>query len=262
MMQAIRQALRGFGSHQGFFLAAGLSFYAMICVVPLLFLVVSLTGFILSQESASRSAIAQVARVVPVYQRELTELLSQLVGTRHISGLLGSIILFLFSTQLFTSIRLVLNRILEVERRGFWRGMLFDGLMILLISVFFFVTVGMTTFYGWFRALLPWSIPSWFFDWSAIAVAFLFSVGMFFLLYRFVPNQWVSTRAALTGALTASLLWEAAKHLFRAYILTAGVYDKIYGPLGILVAMVMFTYYSGLVFIFGAELTRVVQDNR
>src|SRR3972149_1403059 len=221
MMQAIRQALRGFGSHQGFFLAAGLSFYAIICGVPLLFLVVSLTGFILSQESASRSAIAQVAKVVPVYQRELTELLSELVGTRHISGLLGSIILFLFSTQLFTSIRLVLNRILEVEGRGFWRGMLFDGLMILLISVFFFVTVGMTTFYGWFRAALAWG-----------------------------------------GAGRASLLWEAAKHLFRAYILTAGVYDKIYGPLGILVAMVMFTYYSGLVFIFGAELTRVVHENR
>jgi len=30
------------------------------------------------------------------------------------------------------------------------------------------------------------------------------------------------------------------------------VYDQIYGPLGVLVAFVMFTYYSAIVFVFAA----------
>ena len=38
-----------------------------------------------------------------------------------------------------------------------------------------------------------------------------------------------------------------------AYIVTLGVYDKIYGPLGALVALSMFAYYSGIVFVLGAE---------
>jgi uncharacterized BrkB/YihY/UPF0761 family membrane protein len=34
-----------------------------------------------------------------------------------------------------------------------------------------------------------------------------------------------------------------------------GVYDKVYGPLGALIALAMFAYYSGVVFILGAEFT-------
>ena len=32
-----------------------------------------------------------------------------------------------------------------------------------------------------------------------------------------------------------------------------GVYDRIYGPLGALVGIAMFSYYTGVVFILGAE---------
>jgi len=262
MLTLVRHALSGFASHQGFFLAAGLSFYSMICVVPLLFLVVSLAGFILSKESAARYVISQLTQIVPVYQQEISAFLSQLVGSRRVSGILGTLILVLFSTQLFASIRLILNRILEVKGRGFWRGMLFDCFMIVLISVFFFVNIGMITVYGWFQAeLVPWGVPLRLWEWSWIGLGYLSSAAMFFLIYRFVPNRWMSTRSALIGALVASLLWEVAKQLFRLYIQAVGVYDKIYGPLGILMAMIMFIYYSGLVFIFGAELIRAADPS-
>ena len=44
MIVALWKALRGFYAHGGFFLAAGLSFYFLICLIPLLFLFVSLSG--------------------------------------------------------------------------------------------------------------------------------------------------------------------------------------------------------------------------
>jgi len=42
-------------------------------------------------------------------------------------------------------------------------------------------------------------------------------------------------------------------------ILRIGVYDAIYGPLGALVALGMFAYYSGIVFILGAEFTEALR---
>ena len=54
----------------------------------------------------------------------------------------------------------------------------------------------------------------------------------------------------MTGAMLAGLLWEAAKQLFRLYVQEIGVYDEIYGPLGVLAAFVMFVYYSAVVFVF------------
>ena len=53
-----------------------------------------------------------------------------------------------------------------------------------------------------------------------------------------------------------------AKQAFRWYILRVGVYDKIYGPLGALVGLGMFAYYSGIVFILGAEFTAVLMRGR
>jgi uncharacterized BrkB/YihY/UPF0761 family membrane protein len=40
------------------------------------------------------------------------------------------------------------------------------------------------------------------------------------------------------------------------------VYDKIYGPLGALVGLGMFAYYSGIVFILGAEFTAALMTGR
>src|SRR3546814_7828830 len=62
----------------------------------------------------------------------------------------------------------------------------------------------------------------------------------------------ICVRTALVGGVLAAGLWEIAKQLFRLYIRNVGVYDQIYGPLGVLVAFVMFIYYSAIVFVFGA----------
>ena len=39
------------------------------------------------------------------------------------------------------------------------------------------------------------------------------------------------------------------------------MYDAIYGPLGALVALGMFAYYSGVVFILGAEFTEALRSH-
>ena len=40
------------------------------------------------------------------------------------------------------------------------------------------------------------------------------------------------------------------------------MYDQIYGPLGVLVAFVMFVYYSAIVFILGAEYVGALERGR
>lgn len=261
MIRQLRQTFSGFFSHQGFFLAAGLSFYFLICLVPLLFLVVSLAGFVLSSETATRQIMDQLGQIVPVYQREITRTLQRIVATRGLSGLLGTLILVLFSTQLFAALRLVLNRILGVRERSFWRGMLFDIGMIVVIGVLFLATIAATAVFAWFKAFVfkPAGVPVYWMEWMSIGLGLSFSTAMYFIIYRFFPRRRIFWGAALAGALLASALWEAAKYLLRLYITELGVYDQIYGPLGVLVAFVMFVYYSAVVFVLGAELVAALE---
>jgi membrane protein len=103
--------------------------------------------------------------------------------------------------------------------------------------------------------------PEWVRSLS-LALAVAFGTSLFFVVYRYFPHQRVPAGAAFAGALLAALLWEVAKQAFRWYILQVGVYDKIYGPLGALVGLGMFAYYSGIVFILGAEFTAVLMTGR
>ncbi|PYM33903.1 MAG: YihY/virulence factor BrkB family protein, partial [Candidatus Rokuibacteriota bacterium] len=46
------------------------------------------------------------------------------------------------------------------------------------------------------------------------------------------------------------------------YIQQVGIYNQIYGQLGILVAFVMFVYYSAVVFVFSAAFVAALDSRR
>jgi membrane protein len=265
VIKGFRNAFSGFFSHQGFFLAAGLSFFVLICLIPFLFLIVSVLGFVYSSESASRQVINQLTPILPVYRQELTRAFLRIVATRNVSGILGTVILILFSTQLFAASRLVLDRILGVKRgRGYVRGMLFDILWIFVIGILFLAALAVTDLFAWFKVFVfvPAQMRPEYIRYMSIGLGVTLATAMFYLLYRHLPNRRIPAGAALAGALLASVLWEAAKQLFRLYILRLGVYDQIYGPLGALVALVMFVYYSAIVFVLGAEYVGALERGR
>ena len=238
------------------FLASGLSFNLLTCLIPILFFLVSLAGFVLSRRAAAEAVVNQLAQIVPVYRDELHEVLGQVVRRRGLSGLLGTLVLLLFASQLFAALRLVLNEVFGFTRwRGFVHGLLKDLILLLSMGVLFLASFVITDLFGWLKILLmvPVGMPHEWIRSVFIAVALGFNTALFFIAYRYFPHHKVPAGAALAGALLASMLWEAAKQLFRWYILSVGVYDKIYGPLGALVALSMFAYYSGIVFVLGAE---------
>ncbi len=244
------------------FLASGLSFNLLVCLIPVLFFLVSLVGFVLSRGAAVEVVVNQLAQFVPVYKNELHEVLAEIIRRRSLSGLLGTAVLLLFASQLFASLRLVLNEVFGfTQGPGLVREMLKDLLLLLVMGVLFLTSIVITDLFGWLKILLMVPVgmsPEWI--WSAfIMLALALNAALFFVAYRYFPHRKVPAGTALAGALLASVLWEAAKQLFRWYILTFGVYDKIYGPLGVLVALSMFTYYSGIVFVLGAEFAAALR---
>jgi len=255
-MRTLRRIFADFLADEGFFLAGGLSFYFLICFLPLLFLLVSLTGFVLSPAAVTGQIREALAQAVPVHQDEITRTLLRIIETRRQFGVVGTLILILFSTQLFAAFRVVLNRVLAARGQPLLHGILFDTFMILLISLLFVANVATTAVLAWVRlmAARQVEIPSYWMGRVSIVLGFTIATVMYLVSYRFFPNCKVRTRAALAGALVASVLWEIAKNILRLYVLEFGLYDEIYGPLGVLMAFIMFVYYSAIVFVFGAEV--------
>jgi membrane protein len=265
MFGGLRGAISRFFAVDGLFLAAGLAFFFLVCMIPLVLLGVSLVGFVLSTEQAAREVVGQLTRNFPVYKAEIDAVLLRIVRTRGAFGLIGMVVLVVFSTPLFGAVRLVMHRLLGIRAgRGFVGSILMDAGMVLLLCVLLFAATVVTWVVQWLHDLvvetapmpLPW-VPV-----IPIALSVGLSAVMFYLGYRYVPHRRVRVLPALAGGLMASLLWEVAKQLFRLYIRRVGVYDQIYGPLGVLVAVVMFVYYSAIVFVFGAAYVAALDARR
>lgn len=256
MIVALWHAGRGFIAHEGFFLAAGLSFYFLSCVVPMLFLLISVAGYVLTSETVAGVVLHQLAAVVPVYRQEMSELLSQIIATRKVSGLVGTATLLLFSTQLFAALRLALNTVFQVKRgRGVVRDLARDIVMVFVMGALFIATIGVTEVVEWFRVFVaqPAQMPRRWVRWIQIGASIASNSALLCIAYRYFPSRTIMVRAALAGAVLASGLWELARQVFRWYIVSFGVFDRIYGPLAALVALSMFAYYTGTVFMMGAE---------
>ncbi len=265
MIGGLRGAASRFYANDGFFLAAGLAFVFLICVIPAALLGVSVLGFVLSTEQAAEEVVGQLARNFPVYRVEISLGLLRIVNTRKVSGLVGTAVLLFFSTSLFGATRLVMHRMLGVRGvRNPFRNLMVDVAMALLLGPLLLVAAAVTWSVQWFeRFVVAPGLPAG--GWAegvSLGLSLGLSAAMFYLGYRYVPAPRVRPGAALAGAVLASLLWEGAKQLFGLYVGRFGLYDQIYGPLGVLVAFVMFVYYSAVVFVFGAACVAALDARR
>ncbi|HEX7787469.1 MAG TPA: YhjD/YihY/BrkB family envelope integrity protein, partial [Methylomirabilota bacterium] len=106
MIAALRTAILSFRARRGMFVASGLAFNFIVGLIPLLFFVISVAGFVLSRKTVMEAVLGQISAIVPVYKSELHDTLAAIIRRRRLSSLLGTGMLLLFSSQLFNAIRL------------------------------------------------------------------------------------------------------------------------------------------------------------
>lgn len=185
----------------------------------------------------------------------------------------GSILFASFTVLLwagswiFTIIERTICRIWKTEPRQFLRGRLLTvGMMAAigaLLLASFLLTSGLAAIQSvaeksshakvWLTetfssALLPATLA---------VLSLLLTIALFGLIYRFMPNTKVKVIEVLPGAVIAGLLWEATKYAF-AWLLPYFHYDLLYGSIGVMVALLTWSYVSSAIMFFGAQLTSVL----
>lgn len=94
---------------------------------------------------------------------------------------------------------------------------------------------------GWLVAGLPW---------GAMFLLVILGIG---ILYRYGPNVKTPRTPVFTwGAFFAAFLWAAASVAFSAYLSSFNSYNRIYGSIGTVVALLMWFYLAGFSVLLGA----------
>ena len=257
--------VKKFQQDNALFLARGLAFDVLVCLIPATFLLFILFGFLFdSPKESAQYMMTYMKSMIPFSSQQLLRSLFAVVRTKKVLGLVGIVGLVWTLSRVFGSVRTVLDAVFQVkEGRGFLQGKLFDLKMMFLSTLFFLATVLVTSIFSLLKKFGTNTLGMKFFylgvrgELVSILLAFFFTVCMFFCLYKFIPYKKVRTETALFSALAAGIFWEGAKHGFRLYLLKFADLSQVYGSFGLLFALVLWVYYSCIVFILGAEMGRV-----
>lgn len=114
-----------------------------------------------------------------------------------------------------------------------------------MIEIYVFGLVGATDLLNIVWSIIRYCIP-------AIVMFVTFS-----LLYKYVPNKKLKCRNIRVGAVFATIGWIITSLLFSFYVNNFGNYEKVYGSLGGMIALIVWLYISTFVLLIGGELNAI-----
>ncbi len=267
MWWMLGETFAGWNKHEAPRLGAALAFYTILSLAPLVILVISILALVFGQSSAQEQLIVQVRNLVGRQGAEAVEGL--IVQAREpasgwFAAIVGLITLLIGASGVFGELRSALNKIWNVTPRienGIWseiRQRFFSFGMVLAVGFLLLVSLVVGTVLAavgkFFGGMLP--LPEILLATINVVVSLGGTVVLFALLFRYVPETRIAWRKLWVGAAVTGMLFTIGKFLIGLYLGKAGV-GSAYGAAGSLVVMIVWVYYSAMIFLFGAEFTYV-----
>ena len=243
-------------------MAAGLAYYAVLSLFPLTVGLISLLGLILEPESLEGDVFGFLQEYIPVSKEVLS---ANIESTGRIRGFLGVISflgLFWSASLMFGAITRSVNRAWDIhEDRPFYIDKVRNIGMALSVAPLFLMSIGTTTaLQSLSHVELPLVGTMPILDNDGInaisrVLPFFFTLSIFLLIYKFTPNTETHWRYIWPGAVLAAVMFEVFKSVFVFYLENYSNYDEVYGSLASVIALLAWTYFSGLILIAGAEFS-------
>jgi membrane protein len=261
---ACRRAVHGFMKHRGIDLAASLTFYSTLSLVPAAVAALSLIGLVGDTRAGVEGVLGVLTAVLGDQAvdviREPVEQLAD--GPR--SGLafaVGSLGALWTSAAYVTAFGRAMNRVQETEEG---RPLVkYRALMLAVTIVLLVVSVGMAGMLlltdDGARALgqhlglgdttlVVWAVVKW-----PLLVVLL--TGIIGVLYAATPNLRRRRVDLLTwGSVVAIVAWALGTAGFVGYVTTIASYDSTYGVLGAVIVLLLWLYIGNLSLVLGGEL--------
>jgi membrane protein len=242
--------------------SAQITYYLILAFFPFLFFLINLLSF---TPLSNRLLIANFNAILPsdtaiLVKNILIETVQAKSTTLLFFGMLAS--LWAASRGMSAIIRGLNNSYGLKESRNFIRLIVTElastiGLTVMIILSFFLIvfgrTIGSYVFGLMGEKALFYSV--WSFVRYGISLA-LMSIT-FFLIYKYLPNRKLKFNNLMVGTVFATFGWVSASLLFSFYVNYFAIYEKVYGSLGGIFALIIWLYISTLIFLLGGELNAI-----
>ncbi|MFC1538481.1 YihY/virulence factor BrkB family protein, partial [Candidatus Latescibacterota bacterium] len=248
-------------------LGAAIAFYFIFSLGPILVITVGAVGLIFGKQAAEGQIVQEIYSIIGQKPAEVIQsfiIQASSPPTRILTTILSIPTVLLGSIMIFIQLKNTLNIIWDVKPPNKKRfnyyllnyGLLFlivvlIGILLILLIIKSFLLAIFSDFVGQF---LPFHI--FFLLMIDLIITFCFTTVLFAVLYKILPDIYIKWSNIWIGALVTSFMFAIGQLLIGLYISKTDI-DTAYGALGSLTVLLIWIFYSSLIFLAGAIFTKV-----
>ncbi|MGK2870577.1 MAG: inner membrane protein YhjD [Mycobacterium sp.] len=268
----VMRAQERYNDSKGDFYAAGITYFTIFALFPLLMVGFSIGGFVLANQPELMADVEERIRsaVSGDLGTQLVELMDSAIDSRGTVGVIGLVTAAWAGLGWMANLREALSQMWEQrhEPAGFVATKLSDLLALVSAFVALSLTIGltalskkspMTTVLGWFGLQdvpglsVGLQVVSW-------AVAILISWMLFTWIIARLPRESVSFRSSLRAGLLAAVAFEVFKQVASIYLqsVLTGPAGATFGPV---LGLMVFAYITARLILFATAWAATAAEN-
>ena len=248
-------------------LSAALSFYTLFSLAPLLTIAVGTAAVVADEEAVQEELLGQFEVLMGAPGAEA--IANMLRSTNHpqygtIATLVSLVTLLFVSMGVFNELQDALNLIWRIPTKSssvFWRAFRTQLVSFILVLCTGFVLLASLIMSASFSALgtliqraVPWlQIILTVVDLTAFPIVITL---LFALIFKILPQDNITWRDVWLGAVATAVLFTLGKWAIGFYVGRVAI-ASMYGAASSPMVILVWVYYSALIFFLGAEFTYV-----
>jgi membrane protein len=242
--------------------AAGISYFCLFALIPSILVIISLADAFLGWMDLKRTVIQCIIDLFPGSRQFLIVNLSEIISPST-PVILSCVVVVLWSSSWILSfIESSINRAWGVSNyRTFWQSRWRSIAFMLLVGISLLSSSAITVYINARRAHSSHITSSeasyligWFWYFMLFGAGLLIAVLVFTLVFKWMPHRKVFWEEAFAGAAVTTIMWEIGGFIF-SHIVPYFDYQRIYGRMGAIIALLAWVYASNLIMLFGANFS-------
>jgi len=268
-LKVLRDTWMGWQEDQAARQGAALAFYALFSVAPLLLVATAVAGAVFGPEAAAERLDAQLRVLLTP---EVADALSALVqdayeGSGFAAGTVGALTSLYAGGRGFFHLQATLNHMwgVRVQRQGGLRPTVQRHFVafasVALCGILLLASIVGTMIIATMADLAPFPHHWMMLRTTQEITTFLLVWILLSVIYKTLPDAWVRWQDVAIGAAFTAVLFLIGKEAVAIYVHEIGLRSS-FGAAGALVIILVFSYYTAQVMLFGAELTYQIARHR
>ena len=247
--------------------AASFAYYAFFALFPLVLLFISLGSLIWDKNYVTQEVLRAVDDYIPVgLNDQIIKTINGVVRTSGQAGTVAFLALVWSSLRFFQALVHGVNRAWGTKEYTWWRLPLANLVMVAIL--------GSTLLLGVVAPVVMTAVETYWINTGApgggfvqtllwLARMVLPSAVLFYglvMFYKYAPRRKTSFLEVWAPAVVVMLALKVVEKAFVVYAVNFSRFNKLYGTLGSVVAVLMWIYLSGSIIIFGGCLCAAMNE--